>query len=211
MEARLTRVEPGADGFVGALKRLLDLLVALPLCVLLAPLFLGLALAIRLESPGPALFRQSRRGRDMRPFVFFKLRSLRHGAPDPHVRYEMVEADPRITRLGAFLRRSSLDELPQLFNILAGSMSLVGPRPLVEWESQEALRSHPERFRVKPGLTGLSQVTVRNSVDFAARLDKDVEYVRHWSLGLDLWILLRTPATVWSREMIYPEQQRVPK
>ena len=187
-------------------KRLMDLALALPACIVLAPVFLGIALAIRLDSPGPALFRQPRRGRGMRPFTFVKFRSLRHGAPDPHARYEMVEADPRITRVGAFLRRTSLDELPQLFNVLAGSMSLVGPRPLVEWESQAAFTTHPERFRVKPGLTGLSQVVVRNSVDFASRLDKDVEYVRDFGLGLDLWILARTPRVILRGDMVYPQR-----
>ena len=103
---------------------------------------------IKLESSGPVFFRQRRFGQAMRPFMIFKFRSLRHNLPDPHERYEMMEHDPRITRVGAFLRSTSLDELPQLFNVIAGSMSLVGPRPLVEWESLEALRNHGERFEV---------------------------------------------------------------
>ena len=186
-------------------KRLLDLAVAVPACILLAPVFLVVAAAIRLESRGPALFRQQRRGLRMQPFTMLKFRSLRHRAPDPRERYEMNAEDPRITRVGAFIRRTSLDELPQLLNVVAGSMSIVGPRPLVEWESQEALRTHAERYHVRPGITGLSQVTVRNSVDFHARLDKDVEYALTWSLGLDLKILLRTPIVLLRRDGIYPD------
>ena len=179
--------------------------MAVPSCVVLAPLIGLLALAVRLESPGPAFFRQQRRGRGFRPFTVLKFRSLRHGAPDPRPRYEMVAADPRITRVGRFLRATSLDELPQLFNVVLGSMSLVGPRPLVEWESQLALERFPERFRVKPGITGWAQVTVRNAGGFDERCLKDVEYVRRWSLALDLLVLLRTPAALVRAGATYPD------
>jgi lipopolysaccharide/colanic/teichoic acid biosynthesis glycosyltransferase len=187
------------------IKRSMDLAVAVPLCVMLAPVFAMLAAAIKLESPGPVFFRQHRFGQGMRPFTIFKFRSLRHNVPDPRERYEMLEHDPRITRVGAFLRNTSLDELPQLFNVIAGSMSMVGPRPLVEWESLESLRNHAERFEVKPGITGLCQITVRNSVDLDSRLDADVEYVRHLSLWLDLVLLLKTPWYVLRRQAIYPK------
>ena len=187
------------------LKRVLDLAVAVPACLLFSPLFLLTALAISLDSPGPVLFSQKRWGRFRIPFTMFKFRSLRHGARDPHERYEMQEQDDRITRVGAFIRRTSLDELPQLFNVVAGSMSLVGPRPLVDWESRESVKTHAERFRVKPGVTGWSQITVRNATDFHGRLDKDVEYVRRWSLWLDVSILLRTPWVVISSKGIYPD------
>ena len=125
-----------------------------------------------------------------------------HRIPTP--RYEMLENDPRVTRVGALLRRTSLDELPQLFNVLLGDMSLVGPRPLVEWESKECLRNHAERFLVKPGITGLSQVYARNAVDLVARSDLDVEYVQHWSLLLDVRILFMSPFKVAATEGIYP-------
>jgi len=134
-----------------------------------------------------------------------KFCTLRHDMPDPHSRYEMREDDPRITRVGAFLRDTSLDELPQLYNVITGSMSLVGPRPLVEWESRETLRKHAARFEVKPGITGLSQITVRNSVDLDSRSEVDIEYVRRWSPLLDLEVLLRTPAYVLIRKAIYPD------
>jgi len=187
------------------LKRALDLALALPLCLLLAPLLVAIALAVRLETPGPALFRQQRRGRGFRPFTFLKFRSLRHGAPDPHAAYEMVASDPRITRVGRWLRATSLDELPQLLNVIEGSMSLVGPRPLVEWESRRALEGFAERFLVKPGITGWSQVLVRNAVGFDERCAKDVEYVQRFGLGLDLQILARTPGSLLRGDRIYPQ------
>jgi lipopolysaccharide/colanic/teichoic acid biosynthesis glycosyltransferase len=137
------------------LKRLLDLLVAVPLCILLIWVFALVAVLIKLDSRGPVFFSQQRFGQGMRPFRIFKFRSLRHNAPDPHKCYEMLEGDPRITRVGAFLRTISLDEIPQLLNVIWGSMSLVGPRPLVEWESLYSLRRHAERFALKPRITGL--------------------------------------------------------
>lgn len=186
-------------------KRSLDVALALPACVVLLPLIAVIAVAIKLDSPGPVFFVQPRRGKGFAPFRMVKFRSLCHRAPDPHENYEMLEEDPRITRVGRWLRSTSLDEAPQLFNVLTGTMSLVGPRPLVEWESQATLPEFAERYEMKPGVTGWSQVTVRNSVDFAARLRKDVEYVRNWSLALDLRILLRTPLTVLRATAIYPE------
>ncbi|ARN79873.1 hypothetical protein DSM21852_30180 [Methylocystis bryophila] len=188
-----------------AVKRLMDLTIGLALCVIALPIVALIAAAIKLDSPGPVFFRQARIGLHFEPFIMVKFRSLHHNMPDPHTHYEMQEDDPRITRVGALLRNSSLDELPQLCNVIAGSMSLVGPRPLVEWESRETLRRHAARFEVKPGITGLSQITVRNSVDLDARSDVDVEYVRRWSPLLDLEVLLRTPAYVFSRKAIYPD------
>jgi len=185
-------------------KRAFDLALAVPITLLLSPLFLLIAIAIKLDSTGPVFFRQSRYGMGMRPFTIWKFRSLRHGAPDPHDRYRMLEHDARITRIGAFLRRTSLDELPQLFNVIAGSMSLVGPRPLVEWESLASSRTHPERFAVKPGITGLCQIRFRNRGEMGARWDCDVEYARDRTALLDLVILIKTPGCVLRRENIYP-------
>lgn len=192
-------------GMASAVKRLMDLAIGLALCVIAFPIGVLIAAAIKLDSPGPAFFRQERIGLHFKPFTMVKFRTLHHNMPDPHSRYEMQEDDPRITRVGALLRKTSLDELPQLCNVIAGSMSLVGPRPLVEWESRETLRKHGARFEVKPGITGLSQITVRNSVDLDARSDVDVEYVRRWSPLLDLEVLLRTPAYVFARKAIYPD------
>jgi lipopolysaccharide/colanic/teichoic acid biosynthesis glycosyltransferase len=186
-QARLLRLPEGTSRqwprAALLLKRSIDLGIALPLGLVLSPLFLLVALAIKLDSRGPVFFRQERRGLGFRKFTILKFRSLRHAAPDPHGRYEMNEHDPRITRVGEWIRRTSLDELPQLLNVIAGSMSLVGPRPLVEWESRDCIATHPERFLVKPGITGLSQIHVRNAVDLDARSDWDVEYVRRWSVS----------------------------
>jgi lipopolysaccharide/colanic/teichoic acid biosynthesis glycosyltransferase len=188
-----------------ALKRMLDLLIALGLCIVLAPLMAAVAIGIRIDSPGPAFFTQKRRGRGFETFTMVKFRSLRHNAPDPHAGYEMLEDDARITRIGAWLRSTSIDELPQLINVIAGSMSLVGPRPLVEWESQKALPRFAARFAMKPGLTGWSQITVRNAVDFDGRCEKDVEYVRRWSIAFDLRILVQTPLALLRGDVIYPD------
>jgi len=193
-----------AAGSASAVKRFMDLAIGLPILLATFPFLLAIAIALKLDSPGPVLFSQERIGRHFRPFKMFKFRTLRHDMPDPHSRYEMCEDDPRITRVGAFLRSTSLDELPQLYNVMTGSMSLVGPRPLVEWESRETLRRHAARFQVKPGITGLSQITVRNSVDLDSRSEVDIEYVRRWSPLLDLEVLLRTPVYVLTRKAIYP-------
>ena len=187
-----------------ACKRCLDLCLALAVGLLFLPIFLVLAIAIRLDSPGPVLFIQDRRGEHFRMFRMFKFRSLHHRAPDPRAQYEMQEDDPRITRVGAFIRHTSLDELPQLLNVILGDMSLIGPRPLVDWESRQCLLRHGARFLVKPGITGLSQISVRNGVDLDDRSDKDVEYVQRWSLGLDLRILCLTPRVLISGRGIYP-------
>jgi lipopolysaccharide/colanic/teichoic acid biosynthesis glycosyltransferase len=210
-ETPFTRVEPlpvlrGANRL--AVKRLADGVIALLLILLLTPLLLFVAALIKLESPGPVLFLQQRRGRGFRPFTIIKFRTMRHGIPDPRPHYETQRDDPRITRLGVLLRRTSIDELPQLANVLVGTMSLVGPRPLVEWESQEALQTHGKRFDLPPGITGLSQIEVRNAEAFSVRLDKDVEYVRRWSLLLDVLILARTPWHLLRCEKIYSAPQR---
>jgi len=186
-------------------KRILDLALAVPACLLLSPVLLITAIAIKVDSPGPALFAQKRWGRYRKPFTMLKFRSLRHGERDPRERYEMQEQDDRITRVGAFIRRTSLDELPQIFNVIAVTMSLVGPRPLVDWESRESVETHADRFLVKPGITGWSQVLVRNSADFHGRLDRDVEYVNDWRPMLDLRILLHTPKVVFGSKGIYPD------
>jgi lipopolysaccharide/colanic/teichoic acid biosynthesis glycosyltransferase len=186
------------------IKRILDLLMSVSLLVLLSPLFLLIALAIKLDSTGPALFLQKRRGKHFRLFTLMKFRSLRHNAPDPHGRYEMLEDDSRITRVGRFLRRSSLDELPQLFNVIVGTMSLVGPRPLVEWESQSSLLRWAERYHVKPGITGSAQLSGRNAIDFDSRCALDVEYVRKHSNFLDLRLILKTPFMFLKSEGNYP-------
>lgn len=188
------------------IKRVIDLTISFLLALLLSPLFILIILLIKIDSPGPAFFIQERRGLKFFKFRMYKFRTLRHNAPDPHSNYEMVESDPRVTRTGRILRKTSLDELPQLFNVIKGEMSLVGPRPLVEWESQECLKTHPDRFLVKPGITGFSQAYARNSVDLQARSDLDIEYVKKWSILLDLQILFISPVKLFLMKGIYPEK-----
>ena len=172
--------------------------------VLLSPFLLAIAAGIKLTSPGPVIFKQQRAGRHGKPFTMYKFRSMRTGAEmerdDLRALNQMsgpvfkVEADPRITKFGSWLRRSSIDEFPQLFNVLLGQMSLVGPRPLPLYEVDNfELTAHRRRLSMKPGLTCLWQVGGRSNVrDFDDWVKLDVQYIDNWSLGLDLVILLRT-------------------
>jgi len=189
-------------------KRLFDVVVAVPLLVLLAPALALIALAIVLDSRGPSLFRQPRMGRH-RPFVVWKFRTMVRDADaatlalqaqskDPN--WLHLERDPRVTRVGGLLRRTSLDELPQLVNVLRGEMSLVGPRPLsLRDEGQVPSWAAPRRL-VRPGMTGPWQVSGRTQLPFEAMLRLDCEYVERWSWRRDLQILLRTlPAVMTGR------------
>src|SRR3954471_19272035 len=191
--------------FYAATKRALDLglcLLALPVVL---PVGLLCALAIRLESPGPVLFAQVRTGLHGARFRMLKFRTMVQNAEElkaslqhlnilPPPDFKIID-DPRITRVGKFLRKTSLDELPQIFNVIRGDMSLVGPRPTSFAASTYELWQ-TERLEVKPGITGLWQVNGRNSMTFDERLRLDIEYVRHMSFALDLKILTRTVASV---------------
>jgi exopolysaccharide biosynthesis polyprenyl glycosylphosphotransferase len=197
-------------------KRLIDVAGAAIALALTAPLFAAIALLVRLDSPGPALFRQTRLGQGMREFTALKFRTMRVDADDAQHReyiaktmsasaplgangvYKLDRADA-VTRVGAFLRRTSLDELPQLLNVVRGDMSLVGPRPCIPYETQHFAPHHFERFLVPAGITGYWQVWARARSTFGEALDMDVAYARGWSLGLDLWVLFRTPLEVLRR------------
>jgi lipopolysaccharide/colanic/teichoic acid biosynthesis glycosyltransferase len=190
-----------------AAKRAMDLVGALLGLLLLAPVMLAIGLLIRLDSPGPVLFRQLRRGYRGRLFWVLKFRTM---VIDAEQRLNDLEKknesaggvlfklrdDPRVTPLGRFLRRSSLDELPQLINILRGEMSLVGPRPLQLRDSDKLqsldFEGYAHRLRVMPGLTGPWQVGGRSEVDYAHMVNLDVDYVKNWSLSKDLWIIFQT-------------------
>jgi lipopolysaccharide/colanic/teichoic acid biosynthesis glycosyltransferase len=191
--------------------RALDLVAAVALVLLLAPLLLLLALIIKLDSPGPVLFRQPRVGRGRRHFLVAKFRTMQHGADhDVHRDYMLaliesgtpapkLAGDARVTRFGAFLRRTSLDELPQLWNVLRGEMSLVGPRPPIPYEVDHYPPHWFERFLVKPGVTGLWQVSGRSEVSLEEMIELDVDYARRRSVLLNVWILLRTIPAVLSQ------------
>jgi lipopolysaccharide/colanic/teichoic acid biosynthesis glycosyltransferase len=202
------------DVRVPASKRVLDVAVAFALILLLAPLMLCVAALVKLGGPGRVLLPQTRIGRGGQPFAMLKFRTMREGADD-RLHREMniaelrgasasasaegifkLEDDPRITVVGNWLRRSSIDELPQLFNVLRGEMSLVGPRPSLPWEVELYTPEQNARHAVLPGMTGLWQVSGRNLLPMPAMLALDVQYARSRSFALDLWILLRTPAAL---------------
>jgi lipopolysaccharide/colanic/teichoic acid biosynthesis glycosyltransferase len=188
-------------------KRALDLAVAVPAAVLLSPLVAALAAAVRIESRGPILFRQERVGRHGRPFRILKLRTL---SAEPLTRpadYLIAADDERITRVGAFLRRWSLDELPQLWNIIRGDMSLVGPRPTLRYQVEQYTDFQRRRLEVSPGVTGWAQIHGRNVLSWPKRIELDVWYVDHCSFRLDLAILLRTLPTLFRPGSIYGDAQ----
>jgi lipopolysaccharide/colanic/teichoic acid biosynthesis glycosyltransferase len=175
-----------------SLKRALDLAIALPLTLVTSPLVALLAVAVRLESPGASIYRQTRVGRDGRPFEIYKLRTMVSGAEFVGAGLAIAEGDARITRLGALLRRYSLDELPNLWNVLRGEMSIVGPRPTLKGQVDVYTPRQRGRLAVKPGITGWAQINGRASLPWPERIELDLWYVEHRSLALDLRILGRT-------------------
>ena len=191
-------------------RRILDMAGSFLLLAILSPLFLLIGFFIRLDSSGPAIYRQIRCGLNGRKFWFYKFRSMIDGAEQQKgglTPYNLMngpvfkmENDPRITRVGRFLRKSSLDEIPQLFNVLRGDMSLVGPRPPLPEEVAQYKGWQKRRLSMKPGITGLWQVSGRNLLDFDDWMKMDLAYIDHWSLWLDLKILLKTIPAVFSRK-----------
>jgi len=205
-QALMQLTAPSLRGWQLAVKRVIDLFAAAVGLVVLSPLFGLLAVLVKLDSPGPVFFRQERVGRGGRPFRINKFRTMQAGAEDRRdellgksiykdARLFKVPSDPRVTRLGRWLRRTSLDELPQLMNVLRGEMSLVGPRPPIPSEVELYEAHHYARFDVKPGITGPWQVAGRNQItDFEKIIALETHYIREWSLLSDIAILLRT---VW--------------
>lgn len=219
-------LRPAAAGAISVparlAKRWLDLTVALPCLILVAPVLLAVAVMIRLTSPGPALFRQVRLGRDRRPFVLCKFRTMYSGCPDDvHREYVRklltdsrppdggregvfkLDGDARITPVGRLLRRTSIDELPQLLNVIRGDMSLVGPRPALDWEAEMFGAGYERRFAVPPGLTGLWQVSGRADLSWKESVRLDMRYVENWSFALDMQILWKTFKAVTRRSGAY--------
>jgi lipopolysaccharide/colanic/teichoic acid biosynthesis glycosyltransferase len=196
-------------------RRVVDLAVVLIALLVLAIPMLLVAMAIRLGTSGPALYRQQRIGQRGRPFTMYKFRTMRLGGSDAQHRELIarelrgentsvggswkIDSDPRVTRFGSFLRRTSADELPQLINVLRGQMALVGPRPCLAWEAEMFPPKYARRFDVPPGLTGLWQVSGRSTMGTLEMLELDLAYVRSWSFWTDLAILVRTVPTLLRR------------
>jgi lipopolysaccharide/colanic/teichoic acid biosynthesis glycosyltransferase len=185
------------------IKRGLDLLIAVPATVLSAPVIGLLCLLIRLESPGPAIYRQIRTGRSGQPFEIFKLRTMVTGAEFIGAGLAIQQGDDRITRLGHWLRRYSLDELPNLWNVVRGEMSIVGPRPTVPIQVSQYTERQRGRLAVRPGITGWAQVNGRASLPWPERIELDLWYVEHESLALDLRILAATLSMVLAGHGLY--------
>lgn len=221
MSVQTATVQPaGATGRVATtFIRALDLCLAAVTLIVVAPILLTIALAVRLDSKGPVLFRQARAGRNGQQFTVNKFRTMRTDADESvhrayvegliHGQAERVSdgrrelyklaVDDRVTPVGRFLRRWSLDELPQLLNVLIGDMSLVGPRPVIPYEVERYPSWYHERFAVKPGLTGLWQISGRNERTYEEMVELDIEFARAWSPSLYLRVLLRTPIVVLTR------------
>jgi lipopolysaccharide/colanic/teichoic acid biosynthesis glycosyltransferase len=219
--ARSARGQSRLGGLSGRIAvRGLDLLVAVLVLIVLAPLLLVIAVMVRLDSSGPSVFRQRRVGRGLEPFQLYKFRTMRSGADTaPHQAYVQaliasaqtseksekgqlykLAVDDRITRVGRVLRSWSLDELPQLINVLKGEMSLVGPRPVIPYEVEQYPQEYLGRFSVKPGLTGLWQVSGRNTKTYHEMVTADLEYAETRSLWIDIKILFKTIPVVLLRK-----------
>jgi len=178
--------------------------------VMAVPLLLAVAIGVRVTSPGTVIFKQRRYGLDGQEIIVYKFRSMTVTEDGDHTYTQVIRNDARVTKFGAFLRASSLDELPQLFNVLEGSMSLVGPRPhaiAVNEQYRRLISGYMVRHKVKPGVTGWAQVNgLRGGDDLDSmrrRVEFDLEYLRNWSLGLDIAILLRTASLLWSDRRAY--------
>ena len=190
------------------MSRPLDAALAALLLLVAAPLLALAALAIRLESRGPIVFRQRRVGRGGRPFDLWKLRTMVSGAEAMGAGIYVLEGDPRITRAGRLLRRFSLDELPNLVNVLRGEMAIVGPRPTVQEQVDRYTDRQRRRLEVKPGITGWAQVNGRTSLPWPERIELDVWYVDNRSLALDVRILLRTAWLLLTGRGLYSDTLR---
>jgi undecaprenyl phosphate N,N'-diacetylbacillosamine 1-phosphate transferase len=187
------------------MKRFIDIVLSLITIVILLPVLVIIAVAIKLSSRGPVIFAQERAGKDGKPFTFYKFRTMKTDV-DPFGPSPKSSNDNRLTKVGVLLREYSLDELPQLLNILKGDMSIVGPRPLyisqiVEWDQRQK-----KRLLVKPGLTGLAQISGRGGITREEKLELDVKYVETAGFWLDLKIVLATVAQVFSRKNIYEKK-----
>jgi undecaprenyl phosphate N,N'-diacetylbacillosamine 1-phosphate transferase len=191
--------------FFNILKRGFDIIISLSALIILLPVLLFIVIAIKVSSKGPAVFKQQRAGKNGNPFVFYKFRTMTIDA-DPFGPSPKSGRDPRLTKVGRILREYSFDELPQLFNILKGDMSVVGPRPLYLSQIPEWSERQKKRLLLKPGLTGLAQISGRGEITLEEKLELDVKYVETASFLTDLRILLATIAYIFSRKGIYEKR-----
>lgn len=187
------------------IKRIFDIAVSLSAIIFLAPVLVIIAVAIVLTGRKPVIFKQERAGKDGSPFVFYKFRTMKVDV-DPFGPSPKAGDDPRLTRVGKFIREYSLDELPQLFNVLKGDMSIIGPRPLYVSQMAEWDERQKKRLLVKPGLTGLAQISGRGELTREEKLEFDVEYVETAGFWLDLKIILATIAQIFGRKNIYEKR-----
>ncbi|MDO8586160.1 MAG: sugar transferase [Armatimonadota bacterium] len=203
------------------LKRLFDCAGASLALALLSPLFSALAVAIKLDSQGPVFFRQKRLGYRGRMFSIFKFRTMIPNAASVGAGLPTFDGDPRVTKVGRVLRKRRLDELPQLFNVLLGQMSLVGPRPLMPDYLESYSQRDKKRMLMPPGMTGWQQVHGGATHNWLERIESDIWYVEHWTPWLDILVLLKTPAVVFKADTVYgkdgwqrcgvPDEQLAPK
>jgi len=192
-------------GIQNKIKRLFDLLVSIVVIYITAPFLILISIAIKLTSRGPVFFKQERLGKDGKVFKIIKFRTMVDNAEKIGSGIKTSVDDPRITKIGSFLRKTSLDELPQLFNVLKGDMSIVGPRPPVPYHPrkyEEYSKEQIKRFTVKPGITGQAQVSGRNKLTWDERIEYDVKYVERFNILLDFIIIIQTVIKVFKREDI---------
>ncbi len=193
--------------FQKTIKRIIDFFGALIGLILLSPLFLIVAILIKLDSSGPIFFKYERIGKDGKTFKPLKFRTMKEGAIKEGLGYNVAENDERITRIGRFLRRYGIDEFPQLINVLKGEMSLVGPRPTFRYQVEKYNDFQKKRLLVKPGLTSFALIRGRNLLSWEERIKYDVWYIENWSLWLDLRILLKTFYFIFiKQEGVYGEE-----
>lgn len=190
--------------FQKTIKRIFDFLSAIIGLIILSPVFLIIAILIKLDSRGPIFFRYERMGKSGKPFYPFKFRTMKDGAIKEGLGYNITKNDERITRIGKLLRKYGIDELPQLFNVIKGEMSLVGPRPTFRYQVEKYNEFQKQRLLVKSGITGWALIHGRNLLSWEERIEYDVWYIENWSLWLDLKILIKTVYLIFiKREGIY--------
>lgn len=189
-------------------KYLFDKIFSLLLIILLSPFFIIISILIKLDSKGSVMFIQERVGKDHKLFNIYKFRTMIPDAINKGNGVYTEKDDPRITGIGRFLRNTSLDEIPQLLNILKGDMSFIGPRPTLEYQVKQYDDFQKKRLLMKPGVTGLAQIRGRNSISWPERIKHDVEYIENWSIWLDIKILVKTVFVIFKKEGIYGEKEK---